>query len=577
MNNINPIYTEKAECQDCYKCVRECPVKAIKIQNGAAAVIPELCVLCGHCVDVCPANAKKVRNELEKVEKLLSSGKKVFVSLAPSFVSEFNFWKPAQIITALKSLGFYAVSETALGAQQVSAHVAQQLNLQTGKIFISSACPTVVDLITRYLPHFTPSITALLSPMLSHSKILRKKYGNNIAVVFIGPCIAKKREADSHPQLIDAVLTFKELKEWFRLKDINPSQIEPKENDTFMPQAAEEGALYPVDGGMAATIKANCSIHDSCYMTFSGLKNILNALDDLENLKIEGNIFIEALACEGGCVNGPQTEKRNATAVKRFRVVNYSSYPRKKIPRTPSIPINDFIIDTPIEQKCFNEDDIKSALRQVGKIKPQDELNCGGCGYDSCRDFARALLVGKAEKTMCVTYMRKLAQNKARGLLRTMPSGVIIVDEHLKIIEMNQNFANLFGPDVKSVFESNPGMEGASLEKIVPFHELFTHVLNTSEDIIQKDIRVGNRILNGSIFSIEPNTVVGGVFADITAPAIQKEQIIRRSQEIINKNLNMVQKIAYLLGENASESETVLNSIIESFSGNSSNDALDQK
>lgn len=576
MNNINPIFTEKTECQDCYKCVRECPVKAIKIQNGAAAVIPEMCVLCGHCVDVCPAKAKKVRDELDKVESLLASGKKVIVSLAPSFISEFSSCKPSQIIAALKKVGFHSVSETALGAQQVSAHVAQQLNLQKGKIFISSACPTVVDLITKYFPQFSSSITALLSPMLSHSKLLRKKYGNDISVVFIGPCIAKKREADSHPQLIDSSLTFADLRRWFKSKGIDPASITPDENDVFTPQVAEEGALYPVDGGMIATLKANCSVNDSCFMTFSGLKNIIKALEGLQNFTPEENIFIEALACEGGCINGPQTERRNATAIKRFQVVNYSSYPRKKIPRTPSIPINDYISDTPIEQKSFNEIDIKAALRQVGKIQIQDELNCGGCGYDSCRDFAHALLSGKAEKTMCVTYMRKLAQNKARSLLKTMPSGVIIVDEQLKIIEMNKNFAKLFGPDIETIFESNPGLEGASLQKVVPFHDLFTHVLNTGIDLIQKDIKVGNRILNGSIFTIEPHTVIGGIFADITAPSIQKEQIIRRSQEIINKNLNMVQKIAYLLGENASESETVLNSIIESFSGNSKENDLEQ-
>ncbi len=567
MNNLNPIYTEKAQCQDCYKCIRECPVKAIKIQNGAAAVIPEMCLLCGHCVDVCPANAKKVRDEMEKVESLLSSEKKVLVSLAPSFISEFSSWKPAQLIAALKSLGFYAVSETALGAQQVSAHVAQQLKLQNGKIFISSACPVVVDLITRYLPHFTPSITALLSPMLSHSKLLHKKFGNDIGIVFIGPCIAKKREADSHPHLIDAAITFSDLRKWLEKKNIDPASITPVETDRFVPGTAEEGSLYPMDGGMAATIKANCSVHDSCFMSFSGLKNIMSALDGLDDLTLEQNVFIEALACEGGCLNGPQAQNRNSTALKRYKVIDYSHYPRKKIPRSPTFPINDFPSDAAIEHKVFDAQEIAKALRQIGKIQSHDELNCGGCGYDSCRDFAHALLIGKAEKTMCVTYMRKLAQNKASGLLRTMPSGVIIVDEHLKVIEMNKNFAKLFGADIETVFDSNPGMEGASLEKIAPFHGLFTHVLQYADDIIQKDIRVGNRIFNGSIFTVEPHTVVGGVFADITAPSIQKEQIIRRSQEIINKNLSMVQKIAYLLGENASESETVLTSIIQSFSG----------
>ena len=566
MNNLNPVYTERTECQDCYKCVRECPVKAIKIQNGAAAVIPELCILCGHCVDVCPAGAKRVRDDLEKVKQLIKDRKKVYVSLAPSFTSEFSGVKPGQLISALKRLGFHGVSETALGAQQVSAHVAHQLGLKTGKIVISSACPAVSHYITRYLPDFTQSMTQLLSPMLTHSKMLRKRYGNDIGIVFVGPCIAKKREADSHPQLIDCALTYDGLRRWFELENIDPAQITPGETDVFVPHSAEEGALYPIDGGMSATLKANCTVHDACFMSFSGIKNIRKALEGLDKVDIKGNIFIEALSCEGGCINGPGSTGNSATAAKRYSVVNYASYPRKKIPRSPTIPINEFATDTPVENRNYDEESICAALRQVGKIKKDDELNCGGCGYDSCRDFAAALLTGKAERTMCVTYMRILAQNKASGLLRTMPSGVVIVNEKLEIIESNRNFARLFGPEMEKIFETNPGLEGASLKKILSFHELFRHVLDTGEDLINRDIRVNERILHGSIFTIEPHSVVGGVIADITAPSIQKEQVIHRAQDIIKKNLTMVQKIAYLLGENASESEAVLNSIIESFS-----------
>lgn len=566
MNNLNPIYTDKAECQDCYKCVRECPVKAIKIQGGAAAIIPENCVLCGHCVDVCPAGAKRVRDDLDNVKALLSAKKKVIVSLAPSFASEFPQWKPFQIIQALRKLGFHSVSETALGAQQVSAHVAQQLELQKGKIIISSACPAAVDFITRYIPEFSSCVTGLLSPMLTHCKLLRKKYGAECGIVFIGPCIAKKREADSHPHLIDAVLTFEDLIRWLDMESIDPSSFGPDETAVFVPNSAEEGALYPIDGGMSATLKANCTIHDSCFMAFSGLKNIKKALEGLDKTGIEDNIFIEALACEGGCVNGPKARNRNATALKRYSIVKYSSYPKKKIPRIPTIPINEYVSDTPVEQLVFSEDELRGALKLVGKLTVADELNCGGCGYDSCQDFATALLSGKAERTMCVTYMRKLAQNKASGLLRTMPSGVVIVNESLKIIESNRNFAHLFGPDIETIFDASPGMEGASLKKIVPFSDLFKLVLDNGEDLIGRDFRVNNRILHGSIFTIEPHSVIGAVFDDITTPSIQKEQIIDRAKKIIEKNLSMVQKIAYLLGENAADSESVLNSIIESFS-----------
>jgi iron only hydrogenase large subunit-like protein len=566
MNNLNPVYTEKAECQDCYKCVRECPVKAIKIQSGSAAIIPEECVLCGHCVDVCPAGAKRVRDDLERVKKLLTTKKKVLVSLAPSFASEFTQWKVGQLISALKKLGFYGVSETALGAQQVSAHVARQLELQKGKIVISSACPAAVDFITRYIPSFTSSVTNLLSPMLTHSKILHKKYGNDCGVVFFGPCIAKKREADSHPQLIDSALTFADLYRWLEIEQIDPATLVPEESDVFVPNTAEEGGLYPMDGGMSATLKANCTVHDSCFMAFSGLKNIKKALEGLDQAVIQENIFIEALACEGGCINGPKAELRDATASKRYSIVKYSTYPKKKIPRSPTIPINEYVADTPVERPTYTQEELRGALKLVGKLVEKDELNCGGCGYDSCKDFACALLGAKAERTMCVTYMRKLAQNKASGLLRTIPSGVVIVNEEQKILESNRNFAKLFGADTEMVFDANPGLEGALLKKIVPFHELFKHVLDTGEDLVNRDFRINNRILHGSIFTIEPHSVVAGVFADITAPAVQKEQVIERAQEIIQKNLTMVQKIAYLLGENAAESEAVLNSIIESFS-----------
>jgi iron only hydrogenase large subunit-like protein len=568
MKNFNPIYTEKNECQDCYKCVRECPVKAIKFQNGAAAVIPELCVLCGHCVNVCPAHAKKVRDDLGKVKTLLQTKKKVIASLAPSFKSEFGHSDGSIIISALKKLGFFGVSETALGAQQVSAHIAQQLAIQENKLFISSACPAIVDLITHYIPKLTGAVTGFLSPMLAHSKMLRKRYGETIGIVFIGPCIAKKREADSHPNLIDMVITFEDLRNWLKEESIDLEALVPDTDHLFIPNAAEEGAMYPVDGGMSATIKINCTINDPQFISFSGLKNVRNALENINPESLKENLFIEALACEGGCINGPLCKDRYSTIQKRLAIITTTAYPAKKIPRTPSIPIAEFVADSTVKFFTYSENEIADALLQVGKFSVKDELNCGGCGYDSCRDFANALLSGKGERTMCVTYMRKLAQNKAMGLIRTMPSGVVIVNDQFRIIESNRNFATIFGPATETAFDSSPGLEGVALQKIVPFHEFFRHVLDTGEDIIQRDFKVENRIVQGSIFTIEPHSVVGGVFADITTPSIQKEQVVKRARDVIQKNLTMVQKIAYLLGENASETEIVLDSIIESFSQN---------
>jgi iron only hydrogenase large subunit-like protein len=568
MKNFNPIYTEKTECQDCYKCVRECPVKAIKFQNSAAAVIPELCVLCGHCVNVCPAHAKKVRDDIVKVKTLLKTKKKVIASLAPSYKSEFGFSDGSVIISALKKLGFFGVSETALGAQQVSATIAQQLATQEQKLFISSACPSIVDLITHYIPKLTNSVTGILSPMLAHSKMLRKRYGETIGVVFIGPCIAKKREADSHPNLVDTVITFDNLRNWLIEEQIDLTTLASDADSIFIPNTAEEGAMYPVDGGMSSTIKINCTINDPQFVSFSGLKNVRNVLENMDPELLKEKLFVEALACEGGCVNGPLCVDQCSTIKKRLAVITTTSYPVKKIPRTPSVPIVEFVANSTVKFSLYSENEIINALHQVGKLSIKDELNCGGCGYDSCRDFANALLSGKAERTMCVTYMRKLAQNKATGLIRTMPSGVVIINDRFRIIESNRNFASIFGPVTETAFDSSPGLEGVSLNKIVPFHEFFRHVLDTGEDIIQRDFKVEHRIIQGSIFTIEPHSVIGGVFADITTPSIQKEQVVKRAREVIQKNLSMVQKIAYLLGENASETEIVLDSIIESFSKN---------
>jgi len=565
MNFLNPIFTEKAECQDCYKCVRECPVKAIKVEGGHAEVMKDHCIYCGHCVEVCPVGAKRVREDLARVKQLLKLKEKVIASIAPSFISEYPELRPAQMVCALKKLGFYGVSETALGAQNVSACVAMMLSGEDSGVHISSACPTVVEYIKKYKPELSGYVTKLLSPLLSHCKLLKKLYGDDTGIVFIGPCISKKKEAGAHQNLLDIAITFEDLCRWFEEEGIDPEQMQDTKADVFIPHTAKEGALYPVDGGMIAGIKANCTTKEAAFMTFSGIKNFKDMLNGLNQLNTDSNIFIELLSCEGGCINGPKTKKRSSTVVKRFRVINNAQYPENEIPRKPDVDISADILINAISIRDYADSDIRSVLRSIGKFALKDELNCSGCGYDTCKEFACALLDGKAEKTMCVSYMRKLAQNKANALIKTMPSGVVIVDEKLKIIECNLNFAKIFGKDVEAVFDAKPGMEGAALEKIVPFHNLFKDVLETGKELIGKLVRYKMSVLSASIFSIEPNSIVGAVIQDITVPSVRKEQIIHKTQQVIRKNLATVQKIAYLLGENASETEVILNSITESF------------
>jgi iron only hydrogenase large subunit-like protein len=561
MERRNPIYTQERECQDCHKCIRECPVKAIRVEDGYARVVPELCIMCGNCVLACPSSAKRVRDDLPAVMALLKSGRKVIASLAPSFVAQFSGVRPEQLIHALKKLGFHAASETALGAQQVSASVSALMRGEPKQIWISSACPVVVDFIGKYHPECQPHVFGVLSPLLTHCKMLRAHYGDDIAIVFIGPCIAKKTEAELHPELLDAVLTFEDLDHWLGEEGIHLDEMTGTPEDRFQPNDAEEGALYPIDGGMMPGTAGNREFNSSQFMSFSGLANVEQALKGIAEWKPEHNIFFELTACAGSCVNGPKAGRKTSVARRRYDILHYAK-PACEFPRKLSLGIESDYSASPVARNEYSEQQMQEALRTVGKYSAEDELNCGGCGYDSCRDFAHALIAHNAERMMCATYTRKLAQKKANALLKKMPSAVVLVDENLKIIECNLNFAHLFAADV----EQSKDLEGSALDAVIPFSYLFRRVLDSDEDIVGHDIRYQRSILNTSIFTIEPHSVMCGIFQDITKPIFQKEQIIGRAREVIQKNLKTVQQIAFLLGENAADSEIILNSIVRSFS-----------
>jgi iron only hydrogenase large subunit-like protein len=556
-----PIFTEKTQCQDCYKCVRQCPVKAIKVQNESAAVIAERCIYCGTCVNVCPVGAKKVRDDLFRARLLLKRRPKVVASVAPSFASEFPGLDPAALIRALKTLGFWGVSETALGAQQVNGACAAALARDPGGLTLSSACPTAVELIRKYHPEHLPSVTRFLSPLLAHCKVLRKEFGEDVGIVFIGPCISKKLEADTNPHLLDVALTFADLRRWFEDRGIDPGACVPTEEDAFVPEAAREGALYAMDGGMIRGIQG-ASLPGASFMSFSGISNLQEALKGLHG--DPRGLFLELLACEGGCVNGPQASRTCGTALKWLRILD--RFPEAvAAPDGPTVDLGMPILNDPVPPGVHSPADIKRALRMVGKTTPEDRLNCGGCGYDDCQSLALALLEGRAEPGMCVSHMRKLAMNKANALIRAMPSGVVIADENLSIVECNRLFAEMMGPDCLMIYEARPGMEGASLAKVAPFSKLFAEALNSHGEPIRKDLRVGDRVIRLMVFPIESGHMVGGILQDITEPAVVREQIIQKTQDVIRKNVTTVQQIAYLLGENAAETELILGSIIESF------------
>ena len=289
---LRPIYTEPDNCQDCYKCIRECPVKAIRMENNQASIIEDRCIYCGHCTQVCPTGAKKIRDGLTRAKLTLTQNPKVILSLAPSYVSEFEGIHSSVLIAAIKRLGFTSVSETALGAEIVTDRTEKFLEEAENGIYISSACPVVVEYIRKYSPNHVRFITPIISPMLAHAKILKQLYGEDVKIVFAGPCICKKLEADYFNHLVDVVITFTDLKKWFEQSDINLKQIAPGQPEAhFVPYRSGLGAYYPIEGGMLKGMQENKKrIH---HMAFSELSTVKDVLKELDAHRQEDSIFLE--------------------------------------------------------------------------------------------------------------------------------------------------------------------------------------------------------------------------------------------------------------------------------------------
>jgi iron only hydrogenase large subunit-like protein len=570
MDALNPIFTKATACQDCYKCLRQCPVKAITVIQGRAAIDPSRCTYCGTCLNVCPAHAKVVRDDTGEAKRLLAENSRVIASLAPSFIAAFADYGEAKLIAALRKLGFFGVSETAVGAHLVSATIARYLNVKSPDarppVMISTACTAVVNLITRHFPHLTGMLTPFASPAQTHGAFIKKHFGKDTAVVFISPCAAKKLEGDAADSTVDVSITFADVRAWLEAENLYPETVEPGEADVFIPARGGYDALYPVEGGMIEGIRDAAPLSDIEFLSFSGMDRVGEILSDLKPETCPRPLFLELLACKGGCISGPCIGF-SGRMVDNFIAVRSFAEPLRGTdnPLQMSTVARNFT-PAPVNEQVYTDKQIAEALERIGKVRRDDELNCGGCGHHNCREFAQALLAGRAEPAMCVSYMRSLALKKANALMQTMPAGAVIVDRDMKIVECNRRFAEMMGPATTHIYNVRQSLEDALLPGVVPFHHLFTAVLASSRDVLEKQIRLKDRVLSVSVFAIEPGRLVGGIIQDITRPAVRKEQIVKKAREVSHKNLMMVQQIASLLGETTADSEVLLNSIIDSFS-----------
>ncbi len=555
MNASQPVYTIENECQDCYKCVRNCHCKAIRIVNGKASVIPEACVACGACVKVCPAHAKKMRSDLARLRQMLLDGETMYASVAPSFVGYFKGVSIGQLSAALKKLGFAGVSETAHGAEAVSARSCELLRDTKLPLVISSACPACVDFICKYYPQYAKYIAPLQSPVLSHCQMLRQQYGNNIKTVFFGPCAAKKNEADRNPDLLNLAVTFNNLEQFLEERGISFTD----ETAALELGEAKEGRFYSVEGGMNDTLRSGDA--NVRFVSVSGLANLSRLLSSgLPETAANGRtIYLEALACDGGCINGAAMPE-DAASLETILATDQESTLDVSAGKYQGLDASAAYAEEQLQTTEPTEDEISQALARVGKFCKADELNCGACGYNTCRDFARALLENKAEEPMCHNFLRKSVQRTSNALIKYIPASVVIVNDKQEITECNRNFAVLTG--ATDIYDALGNLNTIGINSYLPdFADLFASVIAHGGEIEKYHQPFRDRIVNLSVFSIAQGKYAGAVIQDVTQNELQREQIAQKAREVIMKNVLTVQEVARLFGEHIAETEIMLNEI----------------
>lgn len=415
--NNNLVYTVKDRCRVCYTCVRECPVKAIKIVNGQAEVMPERCIACGNCVNICSQGAKTFNKQINEVEALLKNDDFVIAAVAPSFPAEFVEIEDNKLFVGmLRHIGFQSVVEVSFGADLVAKEYKSLLDEQGDNSYISSDCPAVVACIEKHHPDLVKSLAPIVSPMVAISRVLRKKHSNNIKIVFIGPCIAKKGESNE----IDNSITFTELRQMFDTQGINSNSVKPYD---FDPPYAGKGSVFPVSHGLLNTMGKTADVTYSTVIVADGKKDFIDAITEYEKGNLKGK-HLELLCCDG-CIMGPGMSKNGSRLNRKNRISTYALDKLNKLDLAQWYgQMEDYkSLDLSREFKSDDrriskpsEEEISNALKQIGKFEQKDHLNCKACGYDTCRLHAIAIVNGLAESEMCLPFTIERMHNTINNL-----------------------------------------------------------------------------------------------------------------------------------------------------------------
>jgi len=544
-----------AKCKDCYKCVRECPVKAIKVVDHQAKIIKDRCILCGKCTLVCPQNAKSVHSSIDNVLELLKGDNKVIASVAPSFVSSFNIDDFSIMKIALCKLGFFDAEETSMGANVVVKEYEKLLNSGKYKNFITSACPSINRMIQIYFPEALPYLAPVDSPAIVHAKMIKEK-NKDAKVIFIGPCIAKKMEANES-EVIDEVLTFEDLVKLFEEHNINLSNISklPMNNDNKIINRAK---YFPIPRGIIKSFESYPEGYE--YIAVDGVEH---CFDILRNINEVSGIFLELNSCEHACVNGPCSLNKYGDTIKSNAQIR--SYVRKELENSTNGEIccnSDISTEHPRLRSSDlpgTDKQIEAILAKTGKLKPEDELNCGVCGYTTCRAKAWAVLNGYADIDMCLPYMRKRAESMSYEIIQNSPNGIIVIDSELKIVDINSKALELRGI-------SGYNVKG---QYVVDYFDPtdFVMALNDEKNILRKKMHIPqtDSYVEVSITYLKEHKVMFAIMKDITSGVNYNDKLSKvkletfeTTDEVIKKQMRVAQEIASLLGETTAETKVAL-------------------
>ncbi|HSV27644.1 MAG TPA: [Fe-Fe] hydrogenase large subunit C-terminal domain-containing protein [Sedimentisphaerales bacterium] len=552
------VFTNRARCRDCYRCLRVCPVEAIGIRDGQAFVDERRCVSCGTCIRECPQKAKCYRKDLAAAMELVQNGRAA-VSLAPSFACLFEDWEVRRIPSALRKLGFTYVAETASGAEWVAAQTAEYVRSHAGQLCIATACPAVVHYVQRYRPELSDKLVPVISPMAAHGRAIKARLWSDVKVVFIGPCVAKKSElqtgaADS----VDAALTFEEMFVWFELANIKLSDFE---ESSFDESPARTARLFPLEGGCLKTASLPVDYCDTRNVSVSGFESICDALDGLS--ASSDGCLLEPLFCSQGCINGPVMGCHKPLLDRKQSILRYMNHSSPGAASVSPVELVHTFQTGGISDEAVTEEQIRRVLEKTGKQNPDDQLNCGACGYQTCRQQAIAVLRQMAEPEMCISWMRRLAERRTDRIIETSPNGIVTLDAHLTILHVNSSFKRLFmctdavcGKPVSYLMDPAPFQKVASGQQ-----ELFESAVHHEKY---------NLYCHEIIYALQPEGQLVGIFVNLTRAVTSKRQYdqlqaqtLEQARNLLRHQVDMAGKIAEYLGQSTAAGEKLLVSLMQ--------------